>query len=375
VRSAILAPGHNPILLERVDEFARLAFDLAASADETGMIDARVWSAFLSSGLAMAAFDERFGGAGLGEPEQQTTLCTILRLIGGADLSVARLIEGHVNAIILVSRYGSDSQILELAHNVQEGALTGVWGAEDADGLHRQPDGEVWSLRGRKILASGAGFIRHPLITVSTCDGPLMYLLDIKEGERADVTNWHPLGMRATASGNLDLTGLIVGPVEQIGAPSDYTRQPAFSGGAWRFCAAQLGAIERLLVLYAEQLRARGRDRDPYQLERLAQCAAACGSAIFWVEEAARRFSDDSLGPAAVVAFSNLTRMVTERAALDVLERVQRGVGLMAFMQTNPIERISRDLATYLRQPVPDMAMRDAASALLNGDLVLGGLQ
>jgi alkylation response protein AidB-like acyl-CoA dehydrogenase len=180
--------------------------------------------------------------------------------------------------------------------------------------------------------------------------------------------------MKATASGKVNLTGVVVGEAEQIGVAGDFTRQPFFSAGAWRFCAAQLGAMERLAALFAGQLRARGRDGDPYQLERVAQCAAACGTALFWIEEAARRFGDENLEPSAIVAFANLTRMVTERAALDVLERVQRGIGLPALMRTNPIERISRDLSTYLRQPVPDLAMSDAARAILAGELSIGSL-
>ena len=64
--------------------------------------------------------------------------------------------------------------------------------------------------------------------------------------------------------------------------------------------------------------------------------------------------------------------MVTERCALDVMETVQRGVGLMSFMRPNPIERISRDLATYLRQPVPDLAMSDGAKVFLASSLPVG---
>ena len=68
------------------------------------------------------------------------------------------------------------------------------------------------------------------------------------------------------------------------------------------------------------------------------------------------------------MAFANLTRTVTERAALDTLELVHRGAGLPGFLRPHPIERISRDLATYLRQPVPDLAMADAARAVLASD-------
>jgi alkylation response protein AidB-like acyl-CoA dehydrogenase len=372
MRSDILAPGQNQLLLERAREFAQAVGDLAKAADDLCKLDEQIWPALRNSGLAMAPFGEAFGGAGLGEADKVVVLCKILRIFGAADLSVARLFEGHLNAILLVSRLATADQIGQLAKDVGAGALSAVWGADDANGLQRNSGGNGWILNGNKILASGAGFVQRPLVTVSTSEGPVLYLLKLNPDERADVDGWRPLGMRATATGTVNLTGLPVGEAEQIGRPGDFLSQPFFSGGAWRFCAAHLGAMERLSALYAEQLRARNRGDDPFQLERLAQCAAACGTALFWIEEAARRLADESLSPDAVVGFANLTRMVTERAALDVIERVQRGIGLAAFMRGNPIERISRDLATYLRQPVPDLAMRDAARAVLSGALKIG---
>jgi alkylation response protein AidB-like acyl-CoA dehydrogenase len=373
--ATILAPGQNLLLIQQAQEFAQVASDAAFRADETGVIGPEVWSALHDCGLAMAPFAPSFGGCGLGSADQQTALCFVLRLIGAADLSVARVFEGHVNAVMLVSRYGTETQIKDLAQSVKNDGLSGVWGAEDANGLHRIRRGSFWALDGRKIFASGADVLTRPLITVGTPDGHVLYLLDLGESDRADTATWRPLGMKASASGTVDLTGLIVGETEQVGSTGDYTQQPFFSGGAWRFCAAQLGAMERLGALYAEHLLSRGREQDPYQLERVAQISVACATTLFWVEEASRRFGDESLEPAAVVAFANLTRMVTERAALDVIERVQRGAGLTAFMHSNPIERISRDLATYLRQPVPDAAMSDAARAVLTGELSIGSIQ
>ncbi|HWY81498.1 MAG TPA: hypothetical protein VNY10_06100 [Roseiarcus sp.] len=44
---------------------------------------------------------------------------------------------------------------------------------------------------------------------------------------------------------------------------------------------------------------------------------------------------------------------------------VQRSVGLQAFTRPNPIERVSRDLATYLRQLGPDRAVTNAAAGIL----------
>jgi alkylation response protein AidB-like acyl-CoA dehydrogenase len=104
----------------------------------------------------------------------------------------------------------------------------------------------------------------------------------------------------------------------------------------------------------------------------LAHCVAAAKTARQWVEEAARRLSVEDPDTNNVVAFANLTRMVSERCALDVMETVQRGVGLASFIHPHPIERISRDLATYLRQPVPDLAMTDGARTFLASNLPVG---
>jgi alkylation response protein AidB-like acyl-CoA dehydrogenase len=370
--STILAPGQDVDLLQRAAKVADVASEASARSDEAGCLDREVWSALRDTGLARAPFPSALGGAGLGLPGREAMLCSVLRLIGAADLSLARLFEGHVNAVMLVVRYGKAEQVEALADSVGKGGLSGVWGAEDAVGLRRESYGGSWSLIGRKIFASGAGSVSRPLVTVTTPCGQVLYLLDFDASTRADHGAWTPLGMRASASGTVDLTGIVVGRSEQVGEVGDFMRQPFFSGGAWRFCAAQLGAMERLCTLYCEHLRARGRGQDPLQLQRIAQCTAACGTTLFWVEEASKRLGDDSLEPAAVVAFSNLTRMVTERAALDVLEHVQRGVGLSALIRPNPIERICRDLATYLRQPVPDLAMTDAARAVLDGTLSIG---
>jgi alkylation response protein AidB-like acyl-CoA dehydrogenase len=319
----------------------------------------------------MAAFPEALGGLGLTDSDRQSDLCAVLRLIGAGDLSTARLIEGHVNAIALVCRYGAAAQQAELASDVRNGALAAVWGADDAAGLKIACDGQLHRLQGRKILASGAGFVSRPIVTAKIGDDQLMCLLRIAPDHPVDLSGWTAQGMRSTATGAIDLTGIAIGPDERIGVAGDFMRQPYFSGGAWRFCAAHLGAMERLVELFRHHLVSRGRAEDPYQLQRVAVCVAAARTARFWVEEAARRFGSDS-DPEKMVAFANMTRMVTERSALDIMEAVQRGVGLLAFIRPDPIERICRDLSTYLRQPVPDLAMSNAARAWLTSSAPAG---
>lgn len=366
----ILALTENQVLLQGVEQFATMAFDAAAETDQAGVIGERTWTEFRNFGLAMSPFPREFGGAGLCDPALHNELCTILRLLGSADLSVARIYEGHVNAVSLLARYGHRDQMQALSEHVANGGLSAVWGADDAEGLH-VINGNPRVLRGRKILASGAGFVTDPIVTAVAEGSQIMCLLHLSD-QKVDLSGWTAQGMRSTATGAIDLSGTVISSDNVVGVAGDFMRQPHFSGGAWRFCAAHTGAIERLVDLFRDHLVARGRGGDPYQLDRLAHCIASAKTARQWVEEAARRLSTDDPGSFNVVAFANLTRMVTERCALDVMEAVQRGVGLTSFVRPNPIERISRDLATYLRQPVPDLAMSDGAKAFLNSRLSVG---
>ena len=149
------------------------------------------------------------------------------------------------------------------------------------------PDGAA----GRKILASGAGLVTRPLVTASGGDGELMCLLRLSADHPVDLSQWNAQGMRSTATGSVELSNLVITAENVVGAAGNFTRQPTFSAGAWRFCAAQTGAIERLVDLFRDHLVARGRDQDAFQRQRVAHSAAAARTARFWVEEAARRSS------------------------------------------------------------------------------------
>jgi alkylation response protein AidB-like acyl-CoA dehydrogenase len=348
-----------------------LIFQAAAETDSAAIIGSSLWEEFQRSGLAMSPFPVEYGGGGFSEPSRHSELCSILRLIGSADLSFARLFEGHLNAVTIVGRYGCPDQMRALATSVARGGLAAVWGADDAQGLHIVGD-RTKVLQGKKILASGAGFVTDPIVTAKAGDIQVMCLLHLTADENVDLSAWTAQGMRSTATGSIDLSGTVVKSANVVGLPGDFMRQPYFSGGAWRFCAAHVGATERLVDLFKDHLVSRGRGDDPYQLQRLAKCLASAKTARYWVEEAASRLSAELADAGSVVAFANLTRMVTEKCALDVMQTVQRGIGLTSFIRPNPVERISRDLATYLRQPVPDLAMSDGAKAFLASQLSVG---
>ncbi len=333
------------------------------------------------AGLLAAPLPVALGGAGLDAPALAPVLADVLAQVGRGSLALGRLYEGHVNALSLVLRYAAPAVIERLAADVRAGHLFGVWntqpqagglsleragglGLEMADGP--APAGDAWTLMGVKSFASGAGSVTRPLVTARRSDGrQQMLVADLEAGTRADLSGWRAQGMRASTSGLLDFTGLPAGPDCFIGGPDDYFAEPHFSGGAWRFAAVQLGGIEAVFDVLRAHLRTTGRGGDPHQAARLGEAAIAVESARLFVAQAARLAADPEAEPDRVIAYVNLTRLAVERAGLDVLERAHRSVGLAGFLSPHPLERLARDLATYLRQPGPDRALTSAAAHIL----------
>jgi alkylation response protein AidB-like acyl-CoA dehydrogenase len=357
----LTAPSFSPAVpsAPHVLEAAAALWRRAAEFDQDGADPAGLCRPLADAGLFVAALPSAFGGEGLAQASSE--LARILMTIGGADLSAGRIFEGHVNAVKLVFAYGDAVQKRRLAEDVRAGAVCGVWNAEAPPGLRWAPtQGGAGRLQGAKIYASGLGLVTRPIITARTEDGEgLMIAPRLEPGHPCDLSGWTVQGMRATATGTIDFTGREVNPDEVIGAPGDYYRSPYFKGGAWRFAAVHAGAVLRLLGLFRRELRARRRDGDPHQRARLGTAAIAAETAELWIVRAAERIEEGGLDPAAADAYASLARLAVERAALDMLTLVERGVGLAAFTRPNPIERVARDLSTYLRQPFPDGVLEE----------------
>ncbi|WP_043356398.1 acyl-CoA dehydrogenase family protein [Methylobacterium sp. B1] len=328
-------------------------------------------------GLLAAPVPVEQGGAGLGTEPGAGALAEVLRLVGYGSLALGRLYEGHVNAIQLIARYGTPDQRSRLFADARAGHLFGVWNTEPAEGglrvEARDTDGQLF---GVKTFASGAGYVTRALVTARHPDraGVAMMVVPLEAGTRADLSAWRAQGMRASATGTVDFTGLAVNAGDILGQPDDYFQQPAFSGGAWRFAAVQLGGIEAVFDAWRGHLNRTGRGGDPHQLARLGEGAIAVEGARLWIERGAQVASDAGMPPARVVAYINLVRLAVERAGLDVLQLAQRSVGLQGFMRGHRLERLARDLATYLRQPGPDHALTAAASEILQADAMAGDL-
>jgi alkylation response protein AidB-like acyl-CoA dehydrogenase len=305
---------------------------------------------------------------------QPPALFDMLVAIGRGDLSVGRLWEGHVNALGLVARLGTEEQRRIVADTAMRGGLLGVWGADD----FRRPGrlaGDEQGLAGRKTFASGSEDLAMALVLVRDVeDRARLVLLDQERlAGRFDMSWWRPLGMESTRSAALDLSGIEVQSTDFLGEPDAYLKQPYFGGGAVRFVAVQVGGMLAVWDAMVDHLQRTERIGDPHQSARLGQAVCEAQSAWLTTKESYQRLAPaigrESGGAASDAVIADLARMTVETAAGRLIDIATRAVGCSGLMEGHPLERALRDLTVYLRQPAPDAALvrlgQDAGSGKL----------
>ncbi len=240
------------------------------------------------------------------------------------------------------------------------GATLGVWGANGETPARI----EGRRLSGSKRYASGLGTVTHALVTTLDDKVIRLALVDVTDPERHRPESWDMLGMRATVSGDIDLTGLE--PI-WIGAPDAYHTEPTFMGGVWRIAALQLGGTLGLLGAARDYLQSLGRLETDAQIARLAPVLGRALAAFGLIEQTAQiaQGPEGAADPERAVALSIQARLLTEELAQDAIAAVERSVGLPHFAHGSETGRIARDLATYCRQAARDAMEQRSGRTLL----------
>ncbi|MCU1488760.1 MAG: acyl-CoA dehydrogenase, partial [Acidimicrobiaceae bacterium] len=87
----------------------------------------------------------------------------LLAMVAEYDCSLGRLVEGHTDALAILSELGGPMPV--------PGAVLGVWAAGQPGEVSATPDGDgnLW-LKGRRRWCSGAGTLTHALVTATLPD-------------------------------------------------------------------------------------------------------------------------------------------------------------------------------------------------------------
>ncbi len=258
--------------------------------------------------------------------------------LAGEDLSVARLGEGHADAVAILAELDGPRP--------EPGQRWGVWAANppgpnvSAD----RADGR-WRLRGTKRYCSGARVCTHALVTAAAEDGPRLFAVAVDALEPVD-GSWPATGM--AGSDTLDV-GFPAVPAEPVGPPGGYTERPGFSHGGAGVAACWYGgarAVARALAGAAAK-----RDIGPHALAHLGAVDIGLRTVRAALREAA---ADIDADPADLRAGGELralrVRALTEAVATDVLTRTGRALGAGPLGHDAAHSRAVADLTVYVRQ-------------------------
>jgi hypothetical protein len=304
----------------------------------------------------------------------------LLRRVASADASVARILDGHLNAVErLEVAAPPDLRERELAAVSAGERLLGVWGADPSPGegdparLVETDAGLV--LRGLKTFCSGAGGVDAAMVMVGNDDGkpPALVLLDCGAEVEVDRSWYRAAGLRASESHRVFFDDAPVTAV--LGDPGELARDPWFSRDAMRTAATWAGMVDAAADAALDELAERRADEPLAQLAA-GRIEAARGTVDAWLDRAATvadaaiasidpdrlHSSPDSgnecrLPPTDRSPTANSPRATgiamraeIDRAAKLVLAEAATACGSHPFVTGGRLDRARRDLETFLLQ-------------------------
>ncbi|HTZ69190.1 MAG TPA: acyl-CoA dehydrogenase family protein [Acetobacteraceae bacterium] len=349
-------------LIDRLPGVTAASAGNARVLDERGEFPDEDVAALTHIGALAAVVPSSLGGLGIGtEAEYATATAEILYCIGAGSVALGRIYEGHINALRLLMLHGTPAQRQVAAADALAGELFALWVTDGAESLSFTMTSHGIALHGDKQFCSAAGHATRAVVTAREEGGARrLMLLPLGHGEHVTALPAPLQGVRAAVTGRVDFTGVRHAPECLFGAPNAYLAEPEFSAGAWRACAIAAGAQSALVEAVRDELVARNRADSPLQRARLGRMMTHAQTARLWLKHAAPLAEAAKRQPELAVATVNLMRHALESACLDTIQLAQRTLGLSALQRGNPVERIGRDLATYLRQPAPDEALHEA---------------
>lgn len=278
-------------------------------------------------------------------------LWSALATVGAADLTVARVLEPHLDALAILDQAGVSPR-------------PGTWGVFAAEGpgepLRATTDGAAYRLGGRKHWCSLGSVLDHALVSARVGEDRQLYAVDLRDADVTPVAGtWVARGLPGVDSGPLDFDDVAAEPV---GAPGWYLERPGFAWGGLGVAAiwygGAVGVARRMLT------DAAGRPPDQVALMHLGAVDAALHAARCVLADAAAAVDAGEVTGRAGSRTALRVRQVVALAAEDVLSRAAHGLGPGPLATDEEHARRVADLELYLRQW---HAERDQAA--LGGDL------
>jgi hypothetical protein len=288
-----------------------------------------------------------------------------LAQLGSHELSLARLAEGHTDAVAILAeaRYERDGP-------VPGDARLGVWAAGPLATLTAERVGGGWRLRGARRWCSGAPSLTHALVTAAAGATSLLFLVDLNAaGVSVIPDTWQAVGMAGSETFDVSFDNVRLDTEAAVGPGDFYLTRPGFWQGAIGVAAVWWGGAR---AAAAPLLRPKA----DASLHRLAHAGAV--RARLWSMEgalriAAERIDEDPLDSASAGrALAAAVRHIIESGATEILDRVGRATGAEPLGHDRAHARRVADLTVYLRQSHAEADMAALEEHVLSGGTLRG---
>lgn len=277
--------------------------------------------------------------------------------IARVDLCLARLVEGHADAMRILDQAG---------RSPQEGTY-GVWASRSAGtGVRARPTWTGHRLTGPIRFASGVDLIDRALVPAWLDDGTHL-LFDVPVADIvADRTSWRTAAMDASRSFTVDVdTNCDDDPV---GPANFYLERPGFVIGGLGVAAVWVGGARAVVELVADGLR--DFTPDAHQLRRLGAMQQAVWQATTVLDCTVARLGD--FATADVAHEIGCARTAVVAACEEVVDQAGRIVGPAGLSHNARLARTLADLSIYLRQHHLDRALHGLGERALGEAEVVG---
>lgn len=314
-----------------------LRHDLHGDGEELADLAAQARAAAGDVGAAKrlaAEIGVRLPGPGEGETAR---LWSVLATLGAADLTVARVVEPHLDALAILRQAGVP-------------AADGVWGVFAAEGpgepLRAEAVAVGHALTGRKHWCSLGGELDRALVSARVGEERQLFAVDLRqEGVTAVPGTWVARGLAAVDSGPVDFADA---PATPVGEPGWYLSRPGFAWGGIGVAAVWYGGA----VGIARRLASGARARRPDQVAQmhLGGVNASLHASRCVLADAAAAVDEGRVSGDTGAGLALQVRAVVAASAEDVLHRAAHALGPGPLATDEEHARRVADLGLYLRQ-------------------------
>lgn len=277
-----------------------------------------------------------------------------LARVAEQDLALAKLYEGHTDALAILAEFEKSSV------NSRHAALWSVWAADPpAERLQiTQGSDDQLTLNGRKAWCSGAASIDYALCTAWRDDqGPFLVAVALDQpGISIDTDRWHAVGMARSGTCDVAFQDALAQPV---GSCKGYLDRPGFWHGGAGIAACWYGGTIGLANALWRHSSCRS---TPYADAHLGAVDVALAQTAALLRETAAAI--DQAPQSNLQALALRCRASAEATARCVLNHVGMALGAAPYCRDRQFARLAADLPVFIRQSHADYDFAALATTL-----------